>query len=93
MYKQGVHDPSGTVLCYLLSGARFVVGNLWDVTDVDIDKLSVKCMTSLLAGNSYESRDLSAALIEARSACKLKCAVGFAPVVYGLPTRLYHISS
>lgn len=93
LYRQGVHDPSGTVLCYLMSGARFVIGNLWDVTDIDIDKLSMKCMTDLLessndVGDCKPSKNVSTALIEAREACKLKCAVGFAPVVYGVPTRI-----
>ncbi len=45
---KGVHDPSGSALNYLLGGAHFVVGNLWDVTDKDIDKLSVECMKSVL---------------------------------------------
>jgi separase len=29
---------------YLLGGADYVVANLWDVTDKDIDKLSIECM-------------------------------------------------
>jgi separase len=41
---QGVHDPIGAALNYLMGGATFVVGNLWDVTDKDIDKLSMESM-------------------------------------------------
>lgn len=40
----GVHDALGTAVYYLLAGAPFVVANLWDVTDKDIDKL---CMTHM----------------------------------------------
>ena len=43
----GVHDPSGAVLGYLISGSPFVVGNLWDVTDKDIDKFSLNCMARI----------------------------------------------
>lgn len=85
---QGVHDPSGTVLNYLMSGSKFVVANLWDVTDVDIDKLSMKCMSTLLVAGCAATGHVSTALVESRSACKLKCAVGFAPVMYGVPTLL-----
>jgi separase len=41
---RGVHDALGTALYYLIAGAPFVVGNLWDVTDKDIDKL---CMAHM----------------------------------------------
>jgi separase len=41
---RGVHDALGTALYYLIAGAPFVMGNLWDVTDKDIDKL---CMAHM----------------------------------------------
>ena len=44
---KGVHDPNGAALQYLSSGAPYVIANLWDVTDKDIDKLSVECMRIL----------------------------------------------
>eukprot|EP01041_Mallomonas_annulata_P004052 gene4052-8059_t len=44
----GVHDPQGPVLNYLLGGAPWVIGNLWDVTDKDIDRLSISCMHAVL---------------------------------------------
>lgn len=40
----GVYDPMGSVLTQLQNNAPFVVGNLWDVTDKDLDKLSKECM-------------------------------------------------
>ncbi|KAJ1432504.1 peptidase family C50-domain-containing protein [Ochromonadaceae sp. CCMP2298] len=45
---QGVHDAAGPALYYLLAGAPFVLGNLWDVTDKDIDKLCMDCMARSL---------------------------------------------
>ena len=32
------YDPEGISLSYLCAGAPCVVGNLWDVTDHDIDR-------------------------------------------------------
>ncbi|KAJ3091034.1 hypothetical protein HK102_001905 [Quaeritorhiza haematococci] len=36
----GEFDPQGTIVNYLLNGCPAVVGNLWDVTDKDIDRFS-----------------------------------------------------
>lgn len=76
------------MLHYLASGSVFVIGNLWDVTDVDIDKLSMKCMGGAIVPVEGSSEDVATALVKAREACKLKCAVGYAPVIYGLPARI-----
>jgi separase len=90
----------GTSISYLLGGAPFVIGNLWDVTDKDIDKLSIQCMSSVFDnsddGVSEGNQDcdkisvdtvisVSKSLSLSRGVCKLKAAVGFAPVMYGLP--------
>jgi separase len=103
-------------LNYLIGGADYVIANLWDVTDKDIDKLSMECMRAFFSrdrengssssssgasgrveGKSNTSGEsnslsehhcaatLSGALASSRSVCKLKNAVGCAPVVYGLP--------
>lgn len=37
---RGTYDPAGPALAYLEAGAPFVVGNLWDVTDRDIDRFA-----------------------------------------------------
>jgi separase len=91
--SNGVHDPTGTCISYLLGGAPFVIGNLWDVTDKDIDKLSVRCMASIFDEQQQEKEgvkesgrvSISRSLSLSRGVCKLKAAVGFAPVMYGLP--------
>jgi separase len=54
----GVYDPTGPIVNYILAGAQFVIGNLWDVTDKDIDKLSIQCMETLF--NKKETHDSSA---------------------------------
>jgi len=38
----GEFEPSGMVFAYLLAGAPAVVGTLWDVTDRDCDRASVR---------------------------------------------------
>ncbi len=45
--RRGIHDPTGAALHYLLAGAPFIISNLWDVTDRDIDRLSMCCMMEL----------------------------------------------
>ena len=79
--RYGIHDPNGTAVAYLLGGAPWIMGNLWDVTDKDIDKLSMVCMEKLL-GNSD---DAATSLRVSRRECKLKFANGCAAVIYGLP--------
>ncbi len=90
--SRGVHDPAGTALTYLRHGAAFVVGNLWDITDRDIDRLSISCMQQIFTNDANNGiKDLSSALISSRDVCKLKWAVGGAPVLYGLPTSFTSI--
>jgi separase len=85
----GIHDPNGTVISYLLGGAPWVLGNLWDVTDRDIDRLSIECMKNLFSSSSEEDllspKSICKSLTDSGDVCKLKNAVGCAPVVYGLP--------
>ena len=38
--REGVFEPRGMVLSYLIGGARLAVGNLWDVSDRDIDRFA-----------------------------------------------------
>ncbi|KAF2461407.1 peptidase family C50-domain-containing protein [Lineolata rhizophorae] len=41
--ENGDYEPSGMVLSYLTAGSPAVVATLWDVTDKDIDRFSVRC--------------------------------------------------
>lgn len=57
-----------------------VMGNLWDVTDRDIDRFFEQLMCTWQSGQS-----LFADLLASRNACKLEQLIGAAPVIYGLP--------
>lgn len=96
------YDPWGTAIDYLMSGSVCVVGNLWDVTDKDIDKLTVSALTSFglfpdqeTAGDelkqqqqSRRSVNICESLINARDRCKLPYLTGASPVVYGVPHHM-----
>jgi len=69
------------------------------VTDKDIDRLSIRCMMNVLSrpgiilDNDSETKDdvhgsIVRSLPDARDTCKLKDIVGSAPVIYGLPTTI-----
>jgi separase len=80
------YEPEGIALSYILAGAPCVVGNLWDVTDRDIDRCCLGFMGQFL---SEGGGSLAKCVAEARStSCKMKHIVGFAPVCYGLPVVL-----
>lgn len=77
------YEPEGIALSYLIEGAPCVVGNLWDVTDRDIDRYAMSLLDAVFVNSSDNSIAQSVAM--ARSACKLRYVVGCAPVCYGLP--------
>lgn len=94
----GDFEPYGTILAYILGGCPCVVGNLWDVTDRDIDRLTEEFLNSWLTAkqnneesiyNDKSENDLANSicvhLAKARSACKMSHLNGSAPVIYGLP--------
>jgi tetratricopeptide (TPR) repeat protein len=77
------YEPEGIALSYIAAGAPCVIGNLWDVTDRDIDRLAMDLLSSFWATDNR--RSLAACLAAARSSCKMKFINGYAPVYYGLP--------
>lgn len=80
------YEPEGIALSYLCAGAPCVVGNLWDVTDGDIDRYSTTLLEQFLLSDS--DRSLASCVATSRSACKLRFIVGCAPVCYGVPVYL-----
>ncbi|CAB9507041.1 extra spindle pole bodies homolog 1 (Saccharomyces cerevisiae) [Seminavis robusta] len=84
------YEPEGIALSYLLAGAPCVVGNLWDVTDRDIDRY---CQSMLQSLADAKSNNIAHAVAQARSSCKMQFMVGCAPVCYGLPTQLRQAES
>ena len=67
----GSLESYGTPLNYLCGGAPAVVGTLWDVTDRDIDRFSVKCLErwGLFAEAGREEKERSRSPME-KSAAK-----------------------
>ena len=85
------YEPEGIALSYLFAGAPCVVGNLWDVTDRDIDRYCLALLEDFVQsqGDDFPPRRRSPSLAKcvsnARRACKLRYIVGSAPVCYGVP--------
>ena len=79
------YEPEGMALSYLCAGAPCVVGNLWDVTDRDIDRFCLALLEDFLDPRDEASKSLPQCVARARSVCKMRHIVGAAPVVYGVP--------
>lgn len=92
--SEGVFGPDGAVLSYLRAGSTAVLAMLWDVTDRDIDQLSLAVLQTWLLGETSDTRassrraPLAGVLRDARRVCKLKFLNGHAAVCYGLPLYL-----
>lgn len=78
------YEPEGVALSYLMSGVPCVVGNLWDVTDVDIDRFSIEMLEKWYNGDF----PIGTCVSNARNVCKLRYLVGAAPVCYGIPVAI-----
>lgn len=70
------------------------MGNLWDVTDADIDRFSEALLSTWLdpaeekrEGVGSREHDLVSAIPLSRNACKLRFLVGASPICYGVPVR------
>ncbi|XP_072307616.1 separin [Eucyclogobius newberryi] len=83
---RGEQEAQGIVLYYLTAGCPFVLGNLWDVTDRDIDRFTKALLESWFG--SGPGAPLLDFMGPARQAPILKHLIGAAPVVYGLPIHL-----
>uniref|UniRef100_A0A4W5M5H5 separase n=1 Tax=Hucho hucho TaxID=62062 RepID=A0A4W5M5H5_9TELE len=83
---RGELEGTGIILNYLMAGCPLILGNLWDVTDRDIDRFTKALLDSWLsAGPGAPLLDHMAL---SRQATHLKHLIGAAPVVYGLPIHL-----
>ena len=86
------YEPEGMALSYLCAGAPCVVGNLWDVTDRDIDRFCLALLEDFLDPRGDVSKSLPQCVAQARSVCKMRHIVGAAPVVYGVPVVAEKVS-
>lgn len=62
-----------------------IVGNLWDVTDRDIDRYLESLLKTWFSGNTNDLMDTRQS---SRLACRFKYLIGAAPVVYGFPVHM-----
>ncbi|XP_068123297.1 separin [Hyperolius riggenbachi] len=83
---RGDLEGAGIVLKYLMAGCPLVFGNLWDVTDREIDRYTLAFLQGWLKAGP--GAPILKYLSESRQAPKLKYIVGTAPVAYGLPVAL-----
>jgi separase len=79
----GEQDPVGVGVYCIAAGSGSVVGNLWNVTDRDLDRFFLSFLNCLLKDGPTRLED---ALKTARKSCRLRYLTGSAPVVYGFPT-------
>ncbi|KAL7671271.1 hypothetical protein ACOME3_006172 [Neoechinorhynchus agilis] len=86
----GIFEGYGAPCAYLLSGCPFVIGTLWDVTDVDTDRFTACVLDkwAKIAANIDYCRSVGSMMVTAKKKCVLKYANGAAFVTYGLPVRL-----
>ncbi|XP_054882679.1 separin [Poeciliopsis prolifica] len=83
---KGNQEGQGIILNYLISGCPFILGNLWDVTDRDIDRFTKVLLESWFSAGS--GAPLMEFINSSRQATHLKYLIGAAPVIYGLPIHL-----
>ncbi|XP_029450938.1 separin [Rhinatrema bivittatum] len=83
---RGNLEGVGIILKYIMAGCPLVLGNLWDVTDRDIDRYTVALLQSWIKAGS--GAPILRYVAQSRQAPKLKHLIGAAPVVYGLPVSL-----
>ncbi|KAL7989870.1 hypothetical protein Chor_012536, partial [Crotalus horridus] len=83
---QGNLEGTGAILKFIMAGCPLVLGNLWDVTDRDIDRYMRALLNNWLKANS--GAPLLQYVIESRQAPKLRYMIGAAPIAYGLPVFL-----
>jgi hypothetical protein len=85
--REGVFDADGPAMAYVVGGTRCVLGNLWDVTDMDADRATVALVTAwLLATPTPLTTTPAASIPDARLQCKLRHLTGAALVCYAAPT-------
>jgi separase len=82
MHLHGEFEPTGMCASFLAAGCPALVANLWDVTDKDIDALTLALLEMMAKSPGLSFLD---ALAASRSVCKFSGLNGAAPVCYGLP--------
>jgi len=81
--SKGEAELAGISIEYLLCNCPFLVGNLWDVTDKDMDAMTEHILEAATTPNSVT--DILDLIQQARNQCKMKYLNGSALVCYGVP--------
>ncbi|KAK2942680.1 putative Peptidase C50, separase [Blattamonas nauphoetae] len=81
----GEYDAWGYVDVCEQSNAPAILGNLWDITDQDEDRLVVDLLGRWLRDNQSKRKSLHQCLTLARQKCRAKYLIGAAMVAYGFP--------
>uniref|UniRef100_A0A2K5QEB6 separase n=1 Tax=Cebus imitator TaxID=2715852 RepID=A0A2K5QEB6_CEBIM len=79
-------EGAGIVLKYIMAGCPLFLGNLWDVTDRDIDRYTEALLQGWLGAGP--GAPLLYYVNQARQAPRLKYLIGAAPIAYGLRVSL-----
>ncbi|XP_069509429.1 separin isoform X2 [Ambystoma mexicanum] len=83
---RGKLEGAGIILKYLMAGCPLVLGNLWDVTDRDIDRYMAALLKNWMKAGS--GAPILPYIAQSRQAPKLKFLIGAAPIAYGMPVAL-----
>ncbi|KAI3632270.1 hypothetical protein MIR68_009376 [Amoeboaphelidium protococcarum] len=99
----GCFDPYGSVMDFIMANSPLVVGNLWDVTDKELDKLSVNILlragilkNSDIKGTYFESLQMeencqvvsiTQALALSKDQVRLPYLTGASMICYGIPVK------
>ncbi|KAA0198704.1 Separin [Fasciolopsis buskii] len=90
---EGRYEPYSSLFNHLIAGCPLVAGLLWDVTDRDVDRFTLRFLTLWLCdendtdGATLKRPSLGLCVSSATTACKLKHLVGKSVIVYGLPVE------
>jgi hypothetical protein len=78
----GSYNAEGALLAFQKAKSPLLLVNLWDVTDRDIDKLTIAFLKSLELPGRLNVEQYADSLQKARSSCLLRLLNGAAPVLY-----------
>lgn len=84
---EGISEPNGSVLSYLVAGSPCVLSYLWPVTDKDTDRYLVKCLDLW----SDAGKSLTDVLRPSEKVCKMPMTNGSSCITYGLPVTCIDI--
>ena len=83
--QEGEFEPFGILIDYLIAGSPLVCGNLWSISDTEIDIVTEKVLAWLLDSN--KNGYLIECINEARNSCRFRYFMGAAITCYGFPVK------